>query len=92
MAPSSDINGEQSELAAPQSVQEKQQDRNQPRENDRKQGESDAKRSLGDAQVGWVYICMKADFIYFYVLLTEMFSCNFIFAPCFLSCSSLMIK
>ena len=51
MAPSADVHGEHSELAAPQSVQEKRQEREKPSENERKMGESDSKRSLGEAQV-----------------------------------------
>ena len=52
MAPSADQHGEESEVAAPQSVQDTQTNREKRSENERKVGESDSKRSLGEPEVG----------------------------------------
>ena len=51
MAPSADQHGDESSLAAPQSIQDSRTDRERATENEKKVGESDAKRSLGEAEV-----------------------------------------
>ena len=51
MAPSADQHGEESTVAAPQTVQNTREETEKPKENERKVGESDSKRSLGEAEV-----------------------------------------
>ena len=54
MAPSADQHGEESTVAAPQSVQNNREEKQKPKENERKVGESDSKRTLGEAEVGFL--------------------------------------
>jgi len=74
MAPSADQHGEESTVAAPQSVQNTREERQKPKENERKVGESDSKRSLGEAEVLMFTMTCFFFFSFYIQLYIDLFS------------------